>query len=144
MAQRPKSLKQPNNTKTYPTSNGYFRLTEDGILIFVYEKNAKDTLETAKENVTLGIELTNNKPYLILIDQRNVTDNSKAARNYYAHSDEVKSCIGVALLVDSGLSRVIGNFFIGLNKPPRPAKLFANEEMGLIWLRKHLINGEKL
>jgi hypothetical protein len=47
----------------------------------------------------------------------------------------------VALLVGSPMSRAIGNFFIGLNKPLIPTRLFVSEPEALAWLRGFLPEG---
>jgi hypothetical protein len=33
------------------------------------------------------------------------------------------------------LSRALGNFFLGLNKPSMPTRLFDDQEQALAWLR---------
>jgi hypothetical protein len=47
----------------------------------------------------------------------------------------------VALLVGSPVTRVIGNFFIGLNKPRWPVRLFRSESDALAWLGGHQPSG---
>ena len=64
-----------------------------------------------------------------LMDISRVRSLSRDARNHFAHSDgvrEIFSC--VALVVGSPLSRAVGNFFIGLNKPGMPTRLFTSED----------------
>jgi hypothetical protein len=53
-------------------------------------------------------------------------------REFYAqHSPRLKAN---AMLVGSVLSEMIGNFFINLNKPDAPTKLFTNESDAVNWL----------
>jgi hypothetical protein len=40
-----------------------------------------------------------------------------------------------ALLIGSPLTRAIGNFFMGLNKPLIPTRLFTSETEALAWLK---------
>jgi hypothetical protein len=42
----------------------------------------------------------------------------------------------VALIVDTPLSRVLGNFFLAVNKPLYPTRLFDNEASALAWLQE--------
>lgn len=44
----------------------------------------------------------------------------------------------VALLVKSPMSRIIANFFLGLNKPAIPLRLFNNEAEAIEWLKGFL------
>ena len=60
------------------------------------------------------------------------------ARAYYSSDEAARQTCGVALIVGSAVSRVIGNFFIGLNKPPYPTRLFTDEAEAIAWLQKLL------
>ena len=48
-----------------------------------------------------------------------------------------KYTVAQALVIDSGPSRVMGNFFLGLNKPRFPTKLFTSEAKAEAWLREY-------
>jgi hypothetical protein len=39
------------------------------------------------------------------------------------------------LIVDTPLSRTLGTFFLRVNKPPFPVRLFDNEASAVAWLR---------
>ncbi len=41
----------------------------------------------------------------------------------------------VALIVDTPLSRILGTFFLSVNKPPYPVRMFDDEESAVAWLR---------
>jgi hypothetical protein len=43
--------------------------------------------------------------------------------------------LATALIVDSPVGRIIGNFFIGMNKPGIPVKIFDSEDKAIQWLR---------
>ena len=42
--------------------------------------------------------------------------------------------LAVALVIDSPLSRVLGNFFLGFNRPETPARLFTSVDEARAWL----------
>jgi len=42
----------------------------------------------------------------------------------------------VALLIASPLSRVLGNFYLRINRPETPTRLFSSEEEAGAWLRQ--------
>lgn len=46
--------------------------------------------------------------------------------------------LAFAMLVDTPLSRTLDNFYLGLNKPPLPTRLFTTEDKGLEWLKGYL------
>jgi hypothetical protein len=47
--------------------------------------------------------------------------------------------VAVALVTSSPLSRVLGNFFLGFNKPQTPARLFASIDDAEVWLRSFIV-----
>ena len=95
------------------------------------------TLQTAEENIeaqarirdALGKEMTR-----VLIDMRQTTRITRQARNHYAGKRTASIQRATALLVASPLSATIANFFMGLNKPLSPTRMFTNEKEAIDWL----------
>jgi hypothetical protein len=113
---------------------------DDGIVRTKVKPMAEVTLKEALENskaVNSFIEKTKKK-YPLLIDSRNIKSITKEARDHFAVQNRKTSINCFAVLIDSPLSRIIGNFFMGLNKPGVPAKLFTNEKDALEWLQQYL------
>lgn len=44
----------------------------------------------------------------------------------------------MALLIGSPVSRMIGNFFLGINRLRVPVRLFSDEAEALEWLKRYL------
>jgi len=124
--------------KVIETTNAKVWLREDGITQAVYEPNSRDTLITAKENIAVNKKLHEGKKKPILIDYRNIKSQDKAARDYFASDEVAEIDSAIAILIDSGFSKVIGNFYMGLNKPKAPTKLFTSEENAIEWLKGYL------
>ena len=56
----------------------------------------------------------------------------------YGNSEAVRSITtAMAMLTDSLLSVILGNFFIGINRPDYPTKLFKCPEKAIEWLKEH-------
>lgn len=70
----------------------------------------------------------------LLVDMRRVAGLSREARLLYQSEETAAISTGAALLIDSGISKVIGNFVIGLNKGPVEARLFTSEDEAKAWL----------
>ena len=70
-----------------------------------------------------------------MVDARNVKTASRATRQDLAASAQP---ISVAVLVDSSVSRVLGNVFLGFNKPAYPTQLFTSEDEAVAWLKGFL------
>ena len=74
----------------------------------------------------------------VLVDMTDVRSMNRDARMYYAGPETAAVECAAALLVGSPLTSVIGNFFLGLNKPLIPTRLFTREEEALTWLGSFL------
>jgi hypothetical protein len=92
-------------------------------------------LEDAKENVATVKKLIKGKKCPFFVDISKVLSVDRDARIYYVDEIERGPISAVALLVGSPLSKVIGNFFIGLNRGSAPCKLFTSETKAIEWLK---------
>jgi len=111
-----------------------FTLGEDDVLYIECAPNTKMTLEEARESTRIGGELINFIPRPLLCDLTNVVRMNQACRNHFAGPEHAVIFTKCALIVTSPISRIIGNFFLGANKPIKPTRLFNNREEALKWL----------
>lgn len=120
------------DTTAYTTWMG-----EDGIARTVVKKHAEVGLQEAVENSAAVKSLFKGKKFPLLVDSRNIRSITKEARDHFSirNRETVVTCF--AIVVHSPLSRIIGNFFMGLNKPSVPARLFTSEAEALKWLKKY-------
>ena len=103
------------------------RLDTDGILRIRALPGLEDTLEDARQNVAICTKLTAGKPRPMLLDMRALKTQSREVRAYYAGPETTRLNLAVAVLVDSPISRVIGNFSLGFDTMELPTKLFKSE-----------------
>jgi len=95
------------------------------------------TLEKAIENIdaqerirdALGKEMTR-----VLVDMREMKSITREAREYYANQRTSSIQRATALLVKSKVTKVMANFFMGLNKPVTPTRMFIEPEEAIQWL----------
>lgn len=113
-----------------------FRLGDDNILYTECVPNTIMTLEDGKESTRISAEMVNNLPLPLLCDLTNVVKMTQECRQHFAGPEHAETFSKAALIVTSPISRIIGNFFLGLNKPLKPTKLFTNREDGLKWLKE--------
>jgi hypothetical protein len=115
-------------------------MREDGIIHAITLTNTKSQqlLKDSVENVDIVKKLAKGKPYVILIELAANMPVSKEAIDYYTSEEVAKYCRGLAFIVNSTFSKLIANFFLGLNKPPFPVKMFTNEADAIQWLRQFL------
>lgn len=118
------------------TNTEDIHLMKEGIVFCKAHNNVLMNLEDAKENIEAVAQLAQGEKVLVIVDIRNSKGATKEGRRYFASERAAEVQKGCALIIDSPLSKLIGNFFIGMNKPAFPTKLFTNQEQALIWLKE--------
>jgi hypothetical protein len=106
-----------------------------GFVRAVVLPDARLTLDDALAIADARQQLCPDCKCAFLLDIRHVRSADKECRAYGTSSDTSTHPTAMALLVKSPVSRVIGNFYIGLNKPLYPTKLFTSEESAVEWLQ---------
>lgn len=110
-------------------------LRADGILQVVYFPNIRETLADAQANVAASRSLSPEKRRPLLVDIRVMRGIDRGARVYYSSAETAQTITALALLVESPLSRLLANFFMGLNKVQVPTRLFTAEDKAVEWLK---------
>lgn len=118
-------------------AGGYYAVAPD-VLVAVpplgfiqTEASARKSLDTfnaiaEKTGRRLGV--------IVLVDR--VTSQDAASRRVWSEPTDKTLRCALALVCASALSRAIGSFFIGLNRPPSPTKMLATYEEALQWTQK--------
>src|SRR6186713_2919832 len=73
-------------------------------------------------------------PTALLADIRTLRGVSLGVRTHMSSERAGRYLARVALVADSPLTRTIGNFFMRLNRPPFPVRIFDGEDEALRWL----------
>lgn len=110
-------------------------LRSDGILAYFPRRGLVLTYEIALQVLAEGTKLINGpKPTMVLM--QDIARVEREARAFFA-SDEYMRRLSTqtALVVGSPVSRVIANFFVGLNRPTYPCRAFDDPELAVSWLR---------
>ena len=114
-----------------------FTLRDDGILHTECLPNTVMTLEDARESTRISGEMVNHQPLPLLCDLTNVVKMSQDCRTHFSGPEHAKTFSKCALIVTNPVSRMIGNFFLGLNRPLKPTRLFTLKEDALKWLKQN-------
>lgn len=108
-------------------------LRSDGILAYHPVRGLILTHPIALQVIELGAQIANGpKPTLVLMQDMARVD--RHARECLASEAYMRVCSQTALVVGSPVSRVIGNFFVGLNRPKYPLRLFDDLARATQWL----------
>ena len=112
-------------------------LDDEGILHVVVKPGAEIHLDDAKETVAQLDRLAGGKRRPVLVDMTHLRSMDRDARLHVAGPATAKVEIAAALLVGSPLAKAVGNFFMGINKPLIPTRLFTSQEDAIAWLREY-------
>lgn len=74
----------------------------------------------------------------VLVDTRGTVAMTREAQQRTADNAVNALTAATALLVDSPVSTLLGNFFIRFAKPPYPTRLFRQEDKAREWVLQHL------
>lgn len=113
---------------------GYFD-DENKILIVFVVPQAELTIEDARVCTAWMKRLAGNVPRPMLGDFGNMKSQTKECRDYFTKDpNHLQAYSAIAILVNSPLTRMLANFFIGINKPPKPTRLFDDRKKAIEWL----------
>lgn len=111
-------------------------LPDDGIVRLVWSPPVPSGREDAIATIEAMIEVTGDRPAPLLVDVRDAGPQDREGRLEFHRRYTVVSA--VAILVGSPLSRMMGNFFVNVNKPKAPTRLFDDEAAAVEWLKGFL------
>ena len=112
-----------------------FNLRPDNIVSIECRPNSTMTLEDGKMSTKVVGEIVNGNPLPLLCDLTNVVKMSQDCRKHFAGPEHARVFSRCALIVNSPISKIIGNFFLGANMPLKPTRLFTSVDEGLKWLK---------
>lgn len=122
---------------TYTTRTGILKVREDGILHAEVLPDALVTLDDARESFASIPKPPDGSKQLLMVDFRKLKGMTREARAFYAGDEPSRALAAIAIVVSSPLSRVVGSFFLGLNRPRMPTRLFTSESEAISWLGKY-------
>jgi len=109
---------------------------EKDIIFLTYKEKADVGVEEIEENIKVKTEMQKGKPMKTLVDVRGVWQYSDEARKIVGGEEFKKITIAMAVVTGKSLPiKMIANFFMRINKPLTPTKLFGTKEKALLWLK---------
>lgn len=126
--------------KEIKTKNVTILLLRPGIIENIIHDHATLEKEDILEMKQINKQLTAGLPYVVLIDSGTYTDITKEARELIASQEFGEKTIAKALFVRSLGHRIVGQFYIKINKPYINTKIFADREKAIEWLASQLNN----
>ncbi len=102
----------------------------DGVMFFTYKPDIEIDLDGAKRIVADRLKLQGDETYPVVCDIRGLKGANKAARDYLANEGSEKVKV-VALIVASPGLKIMTDFYLMVNKPTVPTKIFTSEDQAV-------------
>jgi hypothetical protein len=109
--------------------NNDVKIELDNSIIITTWKISFADLEMAHKAVALRLKYCNSISYPLLSDIKLIKSSTKAARDFLASKKGAEGVTAAAILIDSVIGSMMGNFFIRINKPIVPTKLFMKKKL---------------
>lgn len=111
---------------------------EHGILSVRLTEGLEITEQILKTIFVEAENLAGDSKFCILADVRPNISSTAEARKFGAQNPFSKKHLAYAMLADTMAVIILSNFFIRVNKPKIPTRLFKTEEDAVKWLRTFL------
>ncbi|MCW3071001.1 MAG: hypothetical protein JWO44_891 [Bacteroidetes bacterium] len=104
------------------------------VMYLRFKEGAELDVKEIREMIVAAESLSNKKPYLLFSDVRNHVAISSEGRKIAADKKESPCVIANAVLTNNFALKLTANFFIKVNKPHFPVRVFNDEIKAHLWL----------
>lgn len=122
-----------SNQHVIETRVFYTWLDNEGFCRTEVKPMAEINVDDARENTVAVKTVSKGQIYPIIVDLKQIKSISKEARDHFAMGNREPGVSAIAMVIKSPLSVVIANFFLGLNKPSVPTRMFSTCEAAIQW-----------
>lgn len=118
-----------------PHCNVFMR--DDAVLQVDLFPNTDVYLQQVREMVEAGSSITNGVPHPVIMFLGEFSTFNKDAREFSADPTKETMSTAIAYVTTNLANRLIVNFFLTINKPIKPYKMFRTEEAAIKWLSNY-------
>jgi hypothetical protein len=111
---------------------------DDGVIHIHNGDEEEETLEGIKEAIRIIGEMANYKKTPLLHTFSSFALPSAPIRECWASEVSCPYVIADAFIESSLALKLIGRFYLSINKPERPSKIFNDQEEAIVWLKTFL------
>ena len=113
---------------------------ENGIMFYIYKRGVKVNRQVAELVVSDRIKLQNGVSYPVFCDMTGIKDSDKPGRDYLAKEGSAL-VTAVAALIDSPVTKIMLNFYLNINRPITPTRMFTVKSEALAFLESYKKQG---
>ena len=118
------------------TSFAELTLIEESIILFEINDYIELGVKELKEVREANNKLNKGNPYCVLMDVGDFSSSSKEASEESASEEHSKSRIALGVIQNNFAIKLMTQFYLKINKPVCPTKIFRTKEEAIVWLRK--------
>jgi hypothetical protein len=116
---------------------------EPGIIEIIFTGHETIDVEDIKELRRVNLKLTEEKPYTVLVEAEQLATFTREVRELLASKEFMGRTYAKALVFDGLAQRLMGNFYLHVNKPHIKTRLFNDRNKAIEWLREQVIEMPK-
>jgi hypothetical protein len=116
----------------------YLYLRSDGIMYIRISSEKDESVELVKKMVEKMGEMVNYRQAPMLARHEEFALPGKENRDYWATKEACPYSKADAFIINSVAMKLIANFYLKINKPERPTRMFTNEKEAIRWLKTFL------
>ncbi|MBA3682089.1 MAG: hypothetical protein H0W73_13170 [Bacteroidetes bacterium] len=116
----------------------YLYLRADGIMYIRISSEKEESVELVKQMMEKLGEMVNYKKVPMLAKHEQFALPGKENRDYWATKEACPYLKADAFMINSIAMQLIANFYLKINKPVRPTKMFTDENEAIKWLKTFL------
>ncbi|MBL4625165.1 MAG: hypothetical protein JKY42_08515 [Flavobacteriales bacterium] len=126
-----------NYLKEVELEKAYLYLVDKDYTLLRFKDKIDFEEEDATEINDITFEWVKGKPFVVLVDARNIRSNiSHKARERFNNDKRISGIRkGQAIVVNNLHTRMLANFYMKFHKPANPIKVFSNYQKAVEWLR---------
>ncbi|MBS1636860.1 MAG: hypothetical protein JST26_13165 [Bacteroidetes bacterium] len=110
-------------------------ILEPGIIENIVKPGAIIETEDIRLLKEKNERLSKGKKYAVLVTSGHLSSITKEARELVASKEFAQNTMAKALLIESLGHRIVGNFYLRINKPHIKTRLFADRDVAILWLK---------
>ncbi len=114
-----------------------FRIYENGIFHATIKKHKKASMEVVKAGIDFLIQHGGGKFYNIY-EFESFSDVDPEVRSWIATESDHQYTVVDAIVISSFSLKIMADFYLKINKPQMPTKLFLNMESASKWILEHI------
>ncbi len=113
-------------------------LLEPGLTAIVFKTKVQFELNDAIEVDDYTYDWVQGKPFVTLVDGRNIRSNiTHEAREYFAKHEKITRIRkGQAIVVNNLHTKLLANFYMNFHKPSNPIKIFTDYDKAYNWVKE--------